>query len=376
MNLTLNGTPRLRPRAALVLVALTGMAWLVLSAHDALTPFGVGLVLAYLLTPPVRRVERMLPVRHTRPGLARVLAVVTVYIIAVAALALLLGFAIPPLLQQITSFFAALPGYLDESRVQVQSWLQELQAHVPPEVQAQVDDAVRQLGAELVRMAQDSVVRTFLVVAETFSVLLGVLTVPVWLFFVLKDRERLSGAILNLFPDRFRGDAQAIAAIVDRSLSAYIRAQLFLGAVIGVVTAVGLSIMGIPFALVLGLIAGITEMIPVVGPILGSLAGIVVTLATRPDMWFIVAVFYLIIQQVENNLLAPRVQGDALEIHPAMIMMLLVAASELGGFPAMLVAAPLAAVSRNVFIYLYHRMDSSPPVPPAEPAPSAGPEND
>lgn len=364
MNFTLSGAPRLRPRAALVLVALTGVAWLVLSAHDALTPFGVGLVLAYLLTPPVRKVESLLPVRHRRPGLARVLAVVTVYTIAVAGLALLLGFAIPPLFQQISSFFTALPGYLDESQAQVQGWLREFQAHVPPEVQAQVDDAVRQLGTEVVRMAQDSVVRTFSVVAETFSVLLGVLTVPVWLFFVLKDRERLSGAILDLFPTRFRGDVHAIAAIIDRSLSAYIRAQLFLGALIGVVTTVGLSLMGIPFALVLGLIAGITEMIPVVGPILGSLAGIVVTLATRPDMWFIVAIFYLIIQQVENNLLVPRVQGDALEIHPAVIMMLLVAASELGGFPAMLVAAPLAAVSRDVFVYLYHRMDQNPPPPP------------
>ena len=367
MNLTLTGMPRLRPRSALVLVALTGISWLVLSAHDALTPFGVGLVLAYLLTPPVRRLEALLPFRERRPDVARVLAVVTVYGIAVAALALLLGFAIPPLFQQVSGFFVALPGYLDESQAQLQGWLKEFQAHVSPEVQAQVDDAVKQLGVELVRMAQDSVVKTFSVVAETFSVLLGVLTVPVWLFFVLKDRERLSGFCYNLFPQRFRGDVHAIGAIVNRSLSAYIRAQLFLGAVIGVVTTIGLSLMGIPFALVLGLIAGVTEMIPIVGPILGSLAGIVVTLATRPDMWFLVVIFYLVIQQLENNVLVPRVQGDALEIHPAVIMMLLVAASELGGFPAMLIAAPLAAVARDVFVYLYHRMDSEPPAP--EPPP-------
>ncbi|MSQ10046.1 MAG: AI-2E family transporter [Dehalococcoidia bacterium] len=171
MNLTLTGRPRLRPRAALVLVALTGISWLVLSAHDALTPFGVGLVLAYLLTPPVRRVEALLPFRQRRPDVARVLAVIVVYGIAVAALALLLGFAIPPLFQQVSGFFVALPGYLDESQAQVQGWLKEFQAHVSPEVQAQVDDAVKQLGVELVRTAQDSVVKTFSAVAETFSVL-------------------------------------------------------------------------------------------------------------------------------------------------------------------------------------------------------------
>lgn len=369
MSGVVNGVPRVRPRTLLVLAALAMVLWLAFIAREALAPFGVGLVLAYLLTPPVRRLEAMLPFRARRPDLARLVAVITVYAMAVALLALLLAFGIPPLVQQVTRFFAELPGLLDESRTVVQEWLRELQTHVPPEVQAEVDEAVRQIGMEVVRAAQDSVLHSFSIVFETFSVLLGILTVPVWLFFVLKDRERFSAFFYTLFPERVRPDAAAVAGIVNRILSAYVRAQLLLGAVIGVATAVGLSIMGVPFALVLGLIAGVTEMIPVVGPILGSLAGIVVTLATRPDLWLLVVGFYLVIQQIENNVLVPRVQGQALDIHPALIMVLLVAASELGGFVAMLVAAPLAAVARDVFLYLYHRLG------PEEPAHGAAGEH-
>jgi len=349
---------RLRPRTVLVLVAFLGVGLLVFMARAALTPFLVGIVLAYIINPAVRRVEVGLPFSKRRPQAARVTAVIMVYLGGLALVTIALAAGLPPLFEQVNKFFTDFPSILDKSQVELQQRLQELQQHVPPEIQRQIDEAINRMGASVASTVQDSAVQTLQVAVNTFSVLLGIGVVPVWLFFVLKDRERFSEGLYRLFPASLWPDVQAIVAIVDRVLSSYVRAQLFLGMVIGVVAAVGLTIMHIPFALVLGLIAGITEMIPVVGPILGSVAGIVVTLATMPDMWPWVVLFYFVIQQVENNLLVPRIQGQALALHPAIIMVLLVAASELGGFFGMLVAAPLAAVCRDVFLYLYRRLSN------------------
>lgn len=347
---------RITPRGWLVLATVLLVGTLIFMARDALSPFMGGLVLAYLLTPGVRRVEMGLPFRETRPDLARVLAVVLVYLGAIALLTIALAFALPPLIGQITRFFTELPVILEESQATLQGMLAELQAHVPPEVQKQIDEGVSRIGATIPEALQLGALTSFSIVTKTFGVLLGMLSVPVWLFFILKDRERLHDFLYSLFPARLWPDISAILAIINRILTAYIRAQLLLGLVIGVAVALGLTIMGVPFALVLGLIAGITEMIPLIGPILGSVVGIVVTLATNPDKFWLVVGFYLVVQQVENNLLVPRVQGDALELHPAFIIMLLVAASEMAGLAGMLVAAPLAAVARDVYRYLYLRL--------------------
>lgn len=358
MTSLLPAARRMGPRSWLVLGAVAFVVLLLFMARESLAPFVIGIVFAYLLNPLVKLVEGVLPFRR-RAGVARVSAVALVYLVVIGGLAMILAFALPPLFNQINRFFMELPQILEESQAVLQTQLQELQTHVPPEVQRQIDDGINKLGANLSAAVQDTALHSFSLVTSTFSVLLGSLAVPVWLFFVLKDRERMTEFMFRLFPTKVWPDLEAVFGIIDRILSAYIRAQLLLGLVIGVAVAVGLTLLGIPFALVLGLIAGLTEMIPVVGPILGSVAGIVVALATKPDLLPWVLVFYLVVQQVENNLLVPRVQGEALELHPAVIMVLLVAASDLAGFGGMLVAAPLAAVARDVFLYLYRRLGNN-----------------
>ena len=101
----------------------------------------------------------------------------------------------------------------------------------------------------------------------------------------------------------------------------------------------------------------VTELIPVLGPILGAIPAILVTFTNEPDKVLLVALLFIGVQFVENTLLVPRVQGQAVSIHPAFIMVLLVLASEVAGLWGMLLAVPLAAVSRDVFLYLYHRFE-------------------
>ena len=112
--------------------------------------------------------------------------------------------------------------------------------------------------------------------------------------------------------------------------------------------------MGVRFSVLLAVIAGVSELIPVVGPLIGAVPGILVTLATSPGDLVWVISLYVGIQLVENAFLVPRIQGQAVDIHPALIMMILVIASEAAGLFGVILAVPVAAVARDVFKYFYH----------------------
>jgi predicted PurR-regulated permease PerM len=116
-------------------------------------------------------------------------------------------------------------------------------------------------------------------------------------------------------------------------------------------------IVGAPFPVVLGVISGITEVVPVIGPILGAIPGLILA-AFHPEGWVMVLkvlVVYVIVQQLENNLLVPKIQGDSVKLHPALIMVALVVGSQVGGLFGLVVAVPVAAILRDIYLYLYRR---------------------
>ena len=351
-------TPQ-RNRRLLVTAALVGVALVIYAARAVLMPFIIGLALAYLLLPPVRLIERHLPFRRQRPNVARLVAVVLVYLLGLGFL-VVAGYSVLPMLAgQIARFLELTPTMFTQARDVLETWTVAFQTMLTPEMRQQIESAEAQLAQNLMSAGRDALLRSVLVLTQTFSVLLGLATIPVWLFYVLKDQQRGKAFFYGLFPERVRPDVSAIAGIVDKTVAAYIRAQLLLGFMVGTAIGIGLAILQVPFALVLGIIAGVTEMIPVLGPILGSVAALVVTLASSPDKVLVVLILCIAVQQLENNLLVPRIQGGAVEIHPAAVMVLLVMASEVAGVLGMLLVVPVAAVCRDVFLYLYRRQEPS-----------------
>ncbi len=351
-------------RRLLTLAAVIVVFGVLFAARSALPPFFVGLALAYLLLPAVRLIQRWMPFRTAHPDFARVLAVSIVYLIIILIVVLIATLVFPVVFQQLNRFIEALPNMASQAREVLQVWAAELLRSIPADIRSEVEAAEQQLTHDLIAAGQDALVKTALVITQTFSVLIGIFAIPVWLFYVLKDRRRGIQSFYALFPDGIRLDVQAIIGIVDSVLSSYIRAQLFLAFVVGIATWIGLELLGVPFAIVLGITAGITELIPIIGPLIAGIVAIVVTLASAPDKVVWVILLTVFIQQVETNLLVPRVQGKAVDIHPAIIILLLVLASEIAGFVGLLVVVPLAAVSRHVFLYLYRRLSNGDEVAP------------
>ena len=346
-------SPNHRKRLVLVVASIVVVFLLFYIARGALFPFIIGGILAYVLFPAVKGLERLMPWRNRHPDAARVAAISVIYITALAILIGLLALIIPPAVRQSTSLIEDLPTIYTEARAAVEELVERFADDIPQDVRDKAEEIVAGLGDTLLSVAQTALGKTLQAVANTFSFIIGLAIVPVLLFYLLKDGERLVSSSLSVFPKNARVHAREVVRIVNESLGAYIRAQLLLMLFVGVIVFIGLLLLDIDFAILLGLVAGITEAIPVVGPIIGAVPGIIVTLATAPEKILWVLALYLVSQLLENSLLVPRIQGNAVQMHPIVIMALLIVGSETFGVIGVVAAVPVASVARQVFKYFY-----------------------
>ena len=194
------------------------------------------------------------------------------------------------------------------------------------------------------------------------------MVVPVWLFFVLKDRERFSRTVASAMPMTWRPDVENMLALLARVGGRWVRGQLLLGAAVFVATAIGLGILTLvgfsefgQFTLILALIAGVLEWFPIIGPIIAAIPAILIGLAISPVAALAAAGLYTVIQQLENHILVPKVMGDAVDLHPAVLIMALVVGGALFGIGGAILAAPTVAAGRDLYRYGFHRFGGQPP---------------
>jgi predicted PurR-regulated permease PerM len=224
--------------------------------------------------------------------------------------------------------------------------------YFPPEVHDRLDKLIYDTGLNAVNSLTNSVNSgSISLPASVLSIILGLAVTPVFLFYMLKDWEKLTPSFYSGLPDWARLHAQQVLTIIDRVFGRFIRAQLALGALVGTTTLIVLLALQVPFAWVLGPLAGLFEMVPTFGPWISAIAAILVTLATAPDKVLWVAVLFGGVQLLENLFLVPRIQGGFLRIHPAISIVLLVVGSYVAGLWGVLLILPLAATAKELYFY-------------------------
>jgi predicted PurR-regulated permease PerM len=179
-------------------------------------------------------------------------------------------------------------------------------------------------------------------------------------------------------PTVWRRDAFAVLGIVDHTFGRWIRGQLILGVVVGIATFAGLIILGefidpvfLSFAVLLAVVAGVLELVPVIGPILSMIPTLVLALATDDPVKAAVAVvvLYLVVQQLENHVLVPIIQGDAVELHPSIVILALIVGSALFGLLGAILSVPVTAAARDIYRYCFRRLSEDDPDIPDPDAP-------
>ena len=356
------------PRVALVIATAIVIAVVLYLARGALTPFIIGLLLIYLLDPAVGWFTRL---RVGQRRLPRGLAVLIVYGITVLVVVIGLRLLLGPLISQLLDYvrdFPRLISSVEASLAQIQLWYATLD--LPPEVRSAIDQALANAGSGASSIDFGALLPIARTVLGTATGFFAFLIIPIWAFYILRDRVRLTDAFADALPHEWRDEIWAVLSIVERVVGRWIRAQLLLGLVVGLATFVGLLLLGVlidprftQFAVLLAVIAGILELLPIIGPIISMIPTLLVALTTDDPVIASIAVvaLYLVVQQVEGAVLVPKIQGSAVQLHPSLIIFVLIIGGAIAGLLGAILAIPITAAGRDVYSYLFRRLSDTPP---------------
>ena len=362
MNPEMNRKRRLLLAAAGVVVALLVVLYLL---GTVLLTLGLSVVIAYVLLPVARVLERGIPWTRSRPTLARGMAVAVVFAALLGILGGVLALIIPPTVEQGQRFAEEFPGFFNSARLTLEGWIARYTELIPPGMRQNIEETLADAGGIVSGAAWDVVAQTVRLVSGSFAFVLGLATAPVLVFYLMKDSSVIRSSLFAPFPRALRPILRDALDIADRTLGAYIRGQMTLGVVVGTVVTVGLVLLGVPFAFILGIVAGLTELVPIIGPWIGGAAGVLVTLATAPEKLPWVILLYLAVQLVENVFLVPRIQGETLRMHPVAVIMVIVIASHYFGLWGVILGPPVVAMLKDMALY-FVREWNRPPEPPLD----------
>ena len=349
----MNTQPDWRSRTNLLIAASIVVVTLLILylMGTVLLTLGLSAIIAYVLLPGAKAIERAFPWRRSRPSLSRGIATGVIFLILLAILAGILALVIPPTIEQAERFSEDFPGFLDSARSTVEGWLAKYAETIPEDVRDRIEGTIAGAGGIVGEAAWRVVSQTIAVVSGSFAVILGLATAPVLVFYLMKDSAMIRASLYSPFPESLRPHLLEAVNIADRTIGGYIRGQIVLGLIVGAVVSVGLLLIGVPFSYILGIVAGVTELVPVIGPWIGGSAGVLVTLASAPEKLPWVILLYIAVQLLENTLLVPRVQGSTLRLHPAAVIAVVVVASSSFGLWGVILGPPLVAMVRDMAVY-------------------------
>jgi predicted PurR-regulated permease PerM len=321
--------------------------------RELLLPFVIGLALAYLLLPLVRWVDSHLPWQAPRwRGVSRVVAIVIVVIVLLAVVGLFIYYAASAVADSLAGLIENASSFIDTAVARIQSLFETLNDRLPEEWRQRLENAISGLGDTVGGALQGILSGGGSVISGSIGVIFSFAALPLFLFYLLKDAERIKAGIFGAMGSHASVHARHILGIIERTLGRYFRAQLILGAVVGTLTLIGLLFIAPTVAIPLALINGVLEVVPTFGPIIGGIIMTVVILAVAPDriLWVIALAFA--VQLLENNVLVPRIQAANLKLHPALVLFLLVAGSYFWGFWGLVFVVPMVATLTDIFKYV------------------------
>ncbi len=337
-----------------VLPVLLIIAWLLLGKiGEVVFIFIVATLLALVLNPFVRGLQRA---KVPRP-----LGVALVYLIAIGIVVGAVALIIPPTVHQIRSLLNALPGMAQQARAGVQG-LQGLanRLHLSINVSKELQSGAKSVATYLLG-ASRSLLGLGVSMARTVTVAVVIVVISIYM---LLDAKRIGRFVVEHFPTGSRDDGLAFVALAQSAVVKYLEAQLLLSAAIGTGTGLTMWVLGMTgvfpsgsrYAVAFGAWAGVTEIIPYLGPVLGAVPPVVVALLHAPltAVWVILA--YVGIQEVEGHIAAPLIMGRRFRVHPLVVMFAVLIGNQLHGIVGMFIAVPLIPLARETWVFFRARV--------------------
>ena len=327
-----------------LILALVALVWLAAQVKGFTVPFLVAFIIAYLLDPVVDRFETS--------GVGRTTAIGIILGLFLIAGGLILVLIVP----QIVREFSLIPEKLSLFLASARPWIESVTgAPLPEDLSALVDSLTAELSSEqaksLIKPTGSLAGLIFGGTASVLNAIVALVMIPVFAFFLLRDFDIIVARIRELIPTAYRPFIGARMSEIDETLSSFVRGQLTVSGVLVVLYSLGLWIIGLPLALVIGLVTGIGNLIPYLGTTIGvALAAIMVLLDWQG--WGhvgMVAATFGVIQVLEGWVITPRLVGDSVGLSTLAVIVAIMVFGELFGFYGVLVAVPAAAVLKILF---------------------------
>lgn len=295
---------------------------------------------AYLIDPLVKLIRKPFKERQLERLMPRSVAIVIAYVFVFTVLGLAISNLAPRVVDQAKEFGANIPAYgaaIQERTRDLNSRFDRLR--IPDEVQAEITRKATAFAEQITTTLGD-----FLLNIVTFTPWL--ILIPILAFFFLKDVNLFRLSVLRAFPaGRWRARAEAIMSDVNVTLAAYTRAQLISCCIIGLLCTLGFYFIGIKYALLLGILAGIFEFVPLIGPItIGLIVTLVAAASNNPWKALYVAIFLIVLRIIHDYVTYPRIVREGIHLHPLAIILSVLAGEQVAGIPGVFLSIPIVAI--------------------------------
>jgi predicted PurR-regulated permease PerM len=335
----------------LLLIAAAG--WLLSMISAAIVPFGLGLVIVLMLRHPVE----LLATRMNRT-----LAVLLCYLAAAIVVAIVLTFIIPPIYGQLAQFIQAVPDYARQAFKLWDTYI--VHPKVGTGAPAWLQSAVVALKDQLVAGAGSwSTAIAQWAVSAGSSIATGIVSMAIAFiigFYVLVDLPRLQTEVFTIAGERSRDELTHAIRTIIRVLGGWLRGTVIQSTVVAAIISIGLTIVGVPYALAIGVIGGLLNIVPYLGPFIALLiaGGAGLFISPTHAIWALVVV--VAAQQLDALVLAPRILGEQVDLHPLLVIFALLSGAALFGVPGMVLSVPVAAVLKGLFVYWFEKRSDRP----------------
>ena len=326
--------------------------------------------LAYLLYPPVMWLQR-----RRFPRWLAVSTVFLILIVIVGAIGAFIGPRIGADMRALTQQFPSIIAQLRDAIVNTHASL--LQA-IPLESRESAVKFIDDAALQLQHLAGTVAGRALSVLLNLVTVVTGAIIVPFLAFYILLDLERLREGAVAMFPGGYRAEILSVLRDMDRVVGGFVRGQVIVAAFVAIASTIWLTILHVKFALLIGIFAGVADVIPYVGAIVGAVSAIAVALVNQGLWWaLLVLIGFVTIYEIEGHVVSPIVVGGRVGLPPLMIIVAILIGAELGGIVGMFVSVPVAAIIKVLWVRLMHpkvvteptELQKQPLLTPVEPQP-------
>jgi predicted PurR-regulated permease PerM len=346
-----------------VLLIVIGAAFAVWALHR-LAAVALVLILAalfaYVIAPLVQLAERPIRIAGRPRRLSRSAAIALVYVVMAGSVTGGAALLLPSATEQVDDMIARAPAYAQSILAWEHGWSRYYQRlRIPIDVRKRIDQSVLTADDAVIEYARGSLIA----LAGTLSYAPWLVLIPILAFFLLKDAASFRRAIVKALPhhDRLRG--HRLFEELNSTLAAYIRAQLLASLLVGTVCGLGFAVLGIPYPVLLGVLAGVLEFIPLVGPLLLAMIAAIVGALHAPILALWAVAFLGIVRLVEDYVIYPRLIRRGIHLHPLAVIVAILIGAELDGVPGMFLAVPAAAVASVVYRHWLEWRGLGEPVP-------------